>query len=108
MHGAVPDVSSDLAPPAAPTPLELDPRTSPEPAEPTLKKRKIPSLAAPSDSRGAVGSGSPSVDAVGNRAWQPSSGELSWPLTYSGAFAVLQQDYLVPSHGYDTLCQHHG
>ena len=115
-QGATSDVSPDPAPPAAPTPLELDPRTSPEPAEPTLKKRKIPRLAAPSDLRGGVGSGSPSVDAVadadadavGNRAQQPSSsGELPWSLKHSSALTTLQQNHLFPPCDYNSLYWHH-
>ena len=80
MQGSTTDVSSDPSPPAAPIPPELDLKTSPEPAEPILKKRKVPRLIAPSDLTAAVMTGGPSMtaaaDAVGSGAQPLSSGEL--------------------------------
>lgn len=74
-QGAITDVSPD---PAATTPLEHDPSTNPESAEPPLKKRKIPRLAASSDLANAVMTGSPtvSVDAADSTGRRSSSGEL--------------------------------
>ena len=85
-QGAALDGSPDPGPPAAPTPSELDPRTSPEPAEPSLKKRKIPRLAASSQVRDEpecitlepveTGSHTGTADADGSCGRQPSSGEI--------------------------------
>ena len=113
MQESTPDILSDPIPLAAPIPPEQDPKTSPEPAEPILKKSKIPKLAAPSNLRGAVKTGSPSVvadaiaDAVGSSARQLSSGQLlSWPLMlrYTRADHLTPPLALMARH---PLCWHH-
>lgn len=78
MQEVVPDLSTDPGPLPAPTPPELDPSTNSEPAEPATKKRKVPRLAASSDSGGAAKTGSPTVSAgaAASSGRRPSTGEM--------------------------------
>lgn len=78
MQGATPDASTDPGALPAPSPLELNPSTISESAEPAAKKRKVPRLAVSSDLGGAVQTSSPtaSAGAAASSGRQHPSGEM--------------------------------